>query len=277
VALAPVVPLADAQALRAVGGEGGRYARVRLFGSIGFVSTAVGLGWLLEGGLPVAHVPSIAAWAVLVAFLGTLGFPPAPLGGPPLRIREAAELWGDLRVRHLLIACLIHWAAMSPYHSLFALHVGGLGLSSGVTGLAMAVGAAAEVLVMASALRWIGRGSTRGWLIGAFLVSAARWALTAVVRDPWILAAIQAFHAFSFGVFYLSAVQALVRWVPDRLRATGQGLFGAAVFGVGGWIGTAAGGLIFDRLGGRALFGLSACAACLAAAWAARIAATEEG
>ena len=46
--------------------------------------------------------------------------------------------------------------------------------------------------------------------------------------------------------------------MPDRLRATGQGLFFALVFGVGGTSGSVSSGALYDHIGRDTLFGAAA-------------------
>jgi PPP family 3-phenylpropionic acid transporter len=65
-------------------------------------------------------------------------------------------------------------------------------------------------------------------------------------------------HGMTFGVFYVSSVAFMARRVPQHLRASGQGLFAAVTFGVGGLIGFAASGAGYSLLGGgHALFAVA--------------------
>jgi PPP family 3-phenylpropionic acid transporter len=61
--------------------------------------------------------------------------------------------------------------------------------------------------------------------------------------------ALQGLHGFTFGLFWGGAVEGLSRLVPPPLRATGQALFSAIVFGGGNALGFQLSGLLYDRLG----------------------------
>ena len=52
------------------------------------------------------------------------------------------------------------------------------------------------------------------------------------------------------GLYWAAAIRMLERWVPSRLRATGQTLFSAITFAVGGAVGYRLAGFGYDRLGG---------------------------
>jgi PPP family 3-phenylpropionic acid transporter len=64
------------------------------------------------------------------------------------------------------------------------------------------------------------------------------------------LALLQLFHAATFGLWWGCAVEALRLAVPARLRASGQAIFSAVVFGSGNLIGYALSGAGYDRFGG---------------------------
>jgi predicted MFS family arabinose efflux permease len=56
-------------------------------------------------------------------------------------------------------------------------------------------------------------------------------------------------HGLTFGLFWSCAVEAMSRMVPAPLRATGQALFSAVVFGTGNAAGYQLAGLALDHYG----------------------------
>jgi len=258
-----VIPLVDSVAIEwARASPGASYARIRLFGSLGYVAAAQGLGlWLTARGdrpgdplVPVAVLALVAAYALAARRL------PAP--PPPGTRPRAAEMLGLLRSRPLLLllaACAVHWAATAPFHLLFGVRVRDLGLPAWITGLGMAVGVGAEVLALLAFPRLEGRLTLRAILAASFGVSALRWLLLSRTTGVVPLVALQLLHAFTFGLFWGGAIQAMSRLVPSRLRATGQALLSAIVFGLGNAAGYQLSGLGYDRYGSVApLFGWAA-------------------
>jgi PPP family 3-phenylpropionic acid transporter len=152
----------------------------------------------------------------------------------------------------LLAVFSIHWGATAPFHLLFGLFVRDLGLPASVTGIGMTVGVAAEVAALLAFPRIAGRFSLRAILGASFTVSALRWFLLSRASGALALIGLQLLHAFTFGLFWGAAMDAMSRAVPSRLRATGQALFAAVVFGLGNAVGYQLSGLGYDRWHGVA-------------------------
>lgn len=257
----PILVLLEAATLHELEARGGVYARVRLFGSLAFVVVAFGAGLALDGaadrGAALAWIPRAASLALLAQLAISARLPTSPrLRAPPDR-RAALGLLRTPGLPLLLAASALHWVAMAPYHTLFSLHVHHLGLADSVVGASMAFGATVEIAVMAAAPRLERRLDARRMLLLAFASGVLRWALTGLAREGWAIVAVQALHGLSFGAFYVAAIAELSRRVPSELRATGQGLFFAVVFGLGGAVGTQLAGHVAAAWGGASPFFVS--------------------
>ena len=257
-----VVPLVDAATMEAVEPAGTSYARTRLWGSLGFIVTAQGLGALLtlrgeraaDAVVPVAYLVCVAGWALVSQ--GVSGVPRS-LERP--HWREAAMLLRSPRLLFWLLICAVHWGALGPYHLMFGVLVRDRGLPSSVTGTAMALGVAAEVLAL-FAFPWFERRlSLRALLTVAFAGTVVRWWLVGRVESAPALVALQSMHGLTFGIWWGCAVEGMARIVPAHLRATGQALFAAVVFDLGNAAGYVLAGRGYDALGSAAaLFPLAA-------------------
>jgi len=246
-----VVPLVDAVTVEWTHqGPGRSYARIRLFGSLGYIALAqaLGLALTLRGDrpadrlVPLAVVGCVAAYALIARGLPS---PPRPAAGP--RFREMLALLGNRPLLLLLGICAVHWGATAPFHILFGLYVHDVGLPAGVAGLGMSAGVGAEVLALLAFPRLAARFSLRTLLAASFGASAARWLLLSRATGALPLVLLQLLHAFTFGLFWGAAVEAMSRLVPSRLRATGQAIFAAVVFGLGNAVGYQLSGLGYDR------------------------------
>jgi PPP family 3-phenylpropionic acid transporter len=161
-----------------------------------------------------------------------------------------AALLRDRRLLALLGACAVHWGACAPFHLMFGLFVRDAGLPSRVTGLSMFVAIGAEMVALLVFPR-IERSAGVGTMLAAsFGATALRWLALAHATGPVTVIALQLVHGLTFGVFWGAAVAALSRLVPPPLRATGQALFAAVVFGAGNAVGFWLSGLGYDALGG---------------------------
>ena len=244
-----VVPLIDATA---VGALGAGYARTRLWGSIGFVLTAQGLGLALalrgerpgDRAMPYAYFCCVLGFACVAQLIRGGG-----RGDERPHWREAAALLRSPPLLSLLLICALHWGACAPYHLMFGVLIRDAGLPSTVTGAGLAAGVLAEVAMLALLPDLLRRWTLRKLFAASFIVTALRWALVARAHSAVDLVALQALHGFTFGVWWGCAVQAMQAVVPERLRATGQALFSALVFGAGNAAGYALSGAGYDRFG----------------------------
>ncbi|XXF75513.1 MFS transporter [Myxococcaceae bacterium GXIMD 01537] len=249
-------PVVDSLALEHIQREGGSFARLRLFGSLGFVlsSTAFGLfvprvdGWTLL--VPMGLYFLLAAWSF------RLHARAAP--GPRVNPLSALRLLRHPDLRWLLAATSLHWLACAPYHGTFSFHVLALGLSPAVVGLAAGLGVLAEVVVMYLYPRVAEHIAPRHVLCAAFAATAVRWLGLSLVSSGPAMVALALLHGMSFGAFYVASVAFMARRVPAHLRASGQGLFAAVTFGVGGLVGYVAAGAGYDWLGGHRLYVVAA-------------------
>jgi PPP family 3-phenylpropionic acid transporter len=247
-----VVPLVDATT---VGVAGAAYARTRLWGSIGFIVTAQGLGLLLamRGERPADRAMPYAYFACVLGFACIAQLIRGAAAGPERpHWREAIGLLRSPALLSLLLVCALHWGACAPYHLMFGVLVRDAGLASSVTGAALAAGVVAEVAMLMVLPDLLRRWSLRRLLAAAFVVTAVRWALVAHAHSAVDLISLQILHGFTFGLWWGCAVEAMQRTVPHRLRATGQALFSALVFGVGNAAGYALSGAGYDRFGSAA-------------------------
>jgi PPP family 3-phenylpropionic acid transporter len=255
-----IVPLIDAQALAWVQANGGDYARIRIFGSFGFVLAALPFGFLVTtiDRVTVLLPLGLTSLAALLCGLTLARAPRVQHQGPRPTLGNVLELLRRREVLLFLAATTTHWMASTPYHGSMAPFVKALGLPPSVVSLSFTVGVVAEVVVMLAWPRWSSRWGARTLLVGSFLVGVVRWGVMAVSSSAPVLVAVAALHGFTFGAFYVGAVGWMTQATPPSLRATGQALFAAVTFGVGGVVGFRVSGLLFDALGGPGLFGVAA-------------------
>ena len=255
-----LVSLIDTLAMHHVQEKGGTYAGIRIWGSLGFVLTALPFGFLVKNVdratvlLPLVLLTTAAIWAGVALARVQL----AATHGPKPTVGNALALLRRREIALFLVATCLHWISCAPYHGSLAPHVKDLGLPAWVVGVSASFGVLSEIVVMFTWPRWSARFPARTLLAWCFGLSAIRWALMALTANPLLLSAIALFHGFTFGAFYLAAVAHMAEQAPGSLRATAQAMFAAATFGVGGVIGYRVSGALYDRLGGSTLFLIAA-------------------
>lgn len=252
--------LIDSLTLAHVGRHGGTYARIRSFGSLGFIVASLAFGTLMtvvDGRLVVVALTLhglTAVWAMLTL----TGAPAATSSGPRVTILSAVQLLRAPQMPTLLLASGLHWIANTPYHGSLGLHFTALNFRPITVSLCSAVGVISELIIFALWPRWFAHRHPRTLLLIAYATGALRWAGMGLTSSPVLLVALAGLHGLSFAAFYVASVTWASTMTPPHLRSTGQALLVASVYGVGGLIGYSASGRIYADHGGHTLFLLAA-------------------
>ncbi len=264
------LPAFDVVTLNHLARTGEDYARIRLWGSVGFILSVAALGPILDV-TGVGPVP----WIVVAGMLGmvwlALYVPDVhdqrphdfALGGFLKRARQPAIL-------ALLGACFLSQLSFAPFYSFFSLYLEQNSHSRTAIGALWALGVVAEVIVFLYTGRLIRRFGARPVLIATLLSTALRWWLLALFVDvPALLVVSQLLHFASFAVYHAVTVHYVHELFPGRLQGRGQALLAAVSFGLGGALGAAFSGSIWESLGPQWVY-LGATAVALLGAWLAR-------
>jgi PPP family 3-phenylpropionic acid transporter len=195
--------------------------------------------------VPIGYATAFLCSATAAHFL-----PRAPSsGGPTPHLGDVRAVFRDHRLGLLLAAGAVH-AATTACYQLFGVFVRDQGLSATVTGAGMAFGVLAEVLVLFVFPVLERRFSVSALLVFAFAGTIVRWLLLSKSHGAVSLVAIQGLHGLTFGLYWAAAIRMLEHLIPSRLRATGQTLYNAITFAIGGAVGYRVAGFGYDRLGG---------------------------
>lgn len=255
---APLIPLANSMTFQVLGGRRQGYASVRLWGTVGYIVTAVAGGMLVDRIGLRAGLGGVALTMGLCGLIAWAGQRRERVLLPPVGLRDIALSLKDRRLLLLTAAAGLAWMSYGPYATFYTIHLDRLGFSRSFAGLAWALAAGSELVVMLLWPRMCAWASARTWFLIALAASPLRWLLSAVAWDAPLLLLTQLTHALSFGVFYLAAVERVDALAAPGVRATAQGVFAAVTFGIGGLVGNVAGGLGYETLGMRWLYLASA-------------------
>ncbi len=280
---AGIVPLSEAALSRHLTTgqimDAGRYGRIRVWGSIGFVVSVTAAGALLQSaGIDVLPYAVSALCGLLL--LAALRLPAAhdeahhesaaPPVLPTLRRPEVAWFFASV-----FFTVLAH----TSVYAFFSLYLDALGYGKVAVGALWALAVGLEIGFFWFQGRWFDRLSARGWLKLAAGVSALRFAAMALAGQ-WVgvLMLAQASHAITFAAHHAACTVVIHRHFPGRLRARGQALYSMLGYGVPGVIGGVGGGWLIGRLGYAAVFwaaSLAALAGLACAFRAARVPASQ--
>ena len=261
-----VLPQFEAITLAHLGERSERYSQVRLWGSVGFIATVVGLGLLLQGASLDVY-PAVMLGIMVAIFLCSLLVP-----GAPVRARQQGErvegFMTQLRrpgVLAFFVCVALMQLSHGPYYTFLTLHLESIGYSRSVIGVMWALGVVAEILLFLVMTRVLIRFSLKQLLVASFLLAGLRWLLLGTLADQFlVLLFAQLLHAATFGSFHVAAVHFVQRTFSERFQGQGQALY-ATLAGIGGALGALYSGYSWNTLGPFWTFTLASAAAFAAA------------
>ena len=266
---AGVIPISEAALAHFVShGETlnvGRYGRVRVWGSIGFILAVIGSGVALQG-LGVQAFPWLVLVLLTLLLIAALRLPVVAEAGHGSEAAPGAlAVLRQPGVAWFFAGVFFTVLAHTSLYAFFSLYLVSLGYSKSAVGLIWALGVAAEVAWFWFQGRWLMRLSPQGWLLLAAVVSMLRFAVTAAFgATPWVLVLAQLTHAVTFAAQHSSCIGMISRYFPGRLRGRGQALYTVLGYGASGVIGGLAGGALSEVFGFAAVFWAASAAAGIA-------------
>lgn len=241
------MPISEAIALDLARGDAGRYGRMRLWGSVGFILTVLAGGPLLEA-FGLRALPWLMAGAMAGLALVTLALPePAVPRVARSTIGIARRLREPAVIAFLASAFLMVFAHAALY-AFFSLYLERKGYGTTAIGVIWGVGVVAEIGLFMLQRRLFDRLSAMRLLAFSFLVCGLRFALVGASDGVlWVLVGAQLMHAVTFGLHHSASMAVLHRWFEPAQQARAQAAFIVVAYGFGGSLGGLAAGWLWER------------------------------
>jgi PPP family 3-phenylpropionic acid transporter len=233
--IAAVIPLADNMTLMAEQSGQLDYARVRAWGSKGFIVASLLCGLLISGNDSARVLPLLLLAMGLMLFaawcLPDIRTPVVAVTAVESTSRLGA-LFGN---RTLMLGILCSGLIQGSHGVLYGfatLHWREAGHSEAMIGLLWTEGVLAEILLFYAATRWLTRWSAAQLMLAGALASVLRWVALSITSELSALLVLQVLHALTFGATHLGAMRLLREAVPAQHSATAQTLHAAVVGGL---------------------------------------------
>lgn len=255
------MPLIEAITLEHVRDSPGRYGRIRLWGSVGFIVAVLGLGALLDHFPPRVVLDFTALMLALTALIAWAIRPAKPAGRPERPAEPLTQVLARPAVRTFLAAGAANAFAHAGLYAFYSLHLAEHGYAKTTIGLMWTIGVVIEILVFRFMPRIMTRWRADTLFISTFAVCGVRFLIIALAVDHWWLLAIaQLMHASTFAIYHASAVALVAGHFGPGNQARGQAIYISVSFGLGGFVGGIVSGYAWDATGPTVTFCLSAAA-----------------
>ncbi len=251
-----VNPLIDNYTLTLLKTEIHRYGSQRVWGTAGFLASTLIAGPFLDRvglrGLFWGYAFLIGLMIPTLIFMPST---PARLGQAVMRgfgkmIRQPAWIIMGICIILVMISN-ISWL------NFLSVAMKSIGASDTLVGRAWSVGTITEIIVMLFGPRLVRKFGARRLVVIGFAFYGLRLVLYSIMPRPeWVLG-INLLHGFSFGFYWIGAVNYVSELAPDDLRATSQGML-STFFNVASVSGGPLIGFLFDSVGPFLMFRVAA-------------------
>lgn len=271
----PIGGIADSLAIIKSKAMGIDYGKIRVWGSVGWLTATLLIGFILALKEVKIDVDSLAdVWTVLrfmfegndinwnnpmvimviiagfgMTFLSALGFKERKLeqksNQNKVKFTDIKAIFKNTYFLVFLLVVIFHIICIRSYYFSYGMHIQNLKLSPAILSIAFSVGTIAEIIAFAffGKIRKYFKLET---ILGiALFVSLLRWLLVANTSSPLMVISLQILQAASSGLFIASAVSIVAEAAEARLLATYQQVYNYTL-AIGNVIGTYVAGLIFD-------------------------------
>lgn len=258
------LPQLEALTLNHMGGKASAYSRVRLWGSVGFILSVIGLGYLFDFAEIWWLLPALAALLAGI-WLYSLSIPEAEVNQAQPHLEPFIKVLMRPEVFVFLFVCFLMQASHGPYYTFYSIYLNEHGYSKTVIGFLWALGVFCEIGIFMWMHRLQKFISLKAVMLLSFSLATVRWLLIGWFPDSLsILIAAQVLHAVTFGAYHATAVEIVHGFFVGRHQTRGQAIYGSISFGLGGALGSFYAGLTWNQWGPSSVYTIAAVLAAIA-------------
>ncbi len=258
-----LVPITESLTIKVTGGDLGRYGRVRLWGSVGFIVAVLLSGWLFDR-IGIEALPFGLLLVLALVVLAARGVRTETVSAEQTTKLSYKEILARPTVKGFLLASFLMLLAHAPLYTLFSLWLEQKGYSRTEIGLLWTLGVLAEILIFQFQRHFFSWFSVATIWRLSYAVTVLRFVLISISEGGLlILLLAQAMHAVTFGLHHSASVALVRQWFPQAAQVRGQALYTMAAYGLGGSLGGIAAGSIWEAFFPEAAFWAAALAALL--------------
>lgn len=255
---APIIPFLEAFTMDILKGHKKSYGRMRLWGSVAFISMVLVLGWFIDQ-FSIKIILSVILIASILQAVIALGIP-RPRIGPVNTIPFGQGLKYLLHLRFVvfMISAFMMLLSHGAYYGFFSIHLKNLGYSTTFISGCWALASFAEIGVMIFSNRIFKKFSLQVVLTFSFLFAVIRWLALYRISNAGAILIFQLSHAITYGTFHMASILYVDQLIPKEVKTLGQGINNALTYGLGLMVGFYISGMLYEIFGTAPLFAVSA-------------------
>lgn len=254
----PSIPLTDGLTFAHFRINGADYGHVRIGGTVGFIVAII----IFE---KIFHISDDKTGGLIMAVLtGALLFQAGSLiVVPKLKVQQGSGTeksepvpWAKILKPSFLAFVATAFMArfsMMSYYSFFSRYLNEVYDFKSV-GFIWLIGSISEFPVVFWSKRIMAKIGVKAFFTLAMLGTILRLLGFAVKSELWVVMALQTLHALTFGAYHCSTVTYISKTFPAKSQGSAQTIYSAFTVGLGGLLGSSAGGIVLQRFGYTAMY-----------------------
>lgn len=258
------LPQFEATTLHHLKAQPHRYSHIRLWGSVGFIVTVLGIGYLLDL-YSIKLLPFLIISLLASIWLISLLTPAMVIATTS---QTTLRIWQIIKQPEIIAFLLVYMllqATHGPYYVFFSIYLKQLGYSTGMIGILWSLGVVSEVIVFIFMHQLLKFVSLRRLLLLSLLLSILRWLIIAWYADHiYMLVGAQILHSATFGTAHVAAIHLVQSYFGQHHQGKGQALYNSFSFGLGGMLGGLYSGYAWDVFGAQWVYSAAAVLSALA-------------
>jgi PPP family 3-phenylpropionic acid transporter len=248
----PVLPLVDSTTLKLLGERREQYGTYRFWGTVGFIITTFGGGFLFEriglSAIFYAYPLGILLFLVVAARL-----PDQPAHRAEARLAGLRQMLGQPAWLLFALGVFLLWGSVIGGLMFLGVIMKEMGGSERTIGLAATIAALTELPLLrysSSALRRL--GAARLLALAMVLYTLRLFLYSSMTSVNWVLW-LALLQGLTYCPFLVASVAFSFDLAPEELKATSQGLL-AMTMSLANLVGVLAGGWLFDHVGRQGMY-----------------------
>lgn len=241
-----VSPIADSTALSLLQ-DRNDFGKIRLWGSLGYAVGVVSIGRILDF-FGLALMFGLHSGLLICSFIIAIMLPVKKGGKKHFQLKEAVGL---LKKPVFIAFLAFHFILQLTVHannSFYSIYLETLGANVTLIGIALLIKSILEIPFFAMSTRLMSRFSYPMLLTIAAAIYSVRWLVLGFSDNLPILIWSQILLSLSFALQNFVSVAYVDDMTPKRYRATGQTLYWAISFGLGGVVGNILAGMALNDI-----------------------------
>ncbi len=236
----------------------GRYSKIRLWGSIGFIAAVLGMGRFIDL-YSIDYLPEMILCSLVLIWLVSLITPEARQG---VRDSESPGVFQIIKKPEIIAFFMVYFLlqlAHGPYYVFYSIYLNQFNYTSTIIGLLWALAVLAEVILFLFMNQILSSIRLRTILLFSIFFSICRWLMIAFfVESMALMILAQLLHAATFGAAHVVAIHLVHKYFGNHHQGKGQALYSSMSFGLGGMIGSLYSGYYWDTHGPLFVYAVAA-------------------